>query len=181
MNEISINPSKMIIAVMITTIITSTCILIPYSTITDEDFKSIASTWNVYTLIIGLFVFILGIVVHELIHGIFIAIFSKNGFKDIKFGISTNEVIAPYCDFKGDLNIWEFRICAIMPTIVLALIPIILGFIIHDFIYLLGGCLFLIAGAGDFYLLWITKSLKKDALIKGCSNKDKLYYEELPL
>lgn len=177
MNEISINSSKMIVVVMITIFVTSTCILIPYSIITDENIKSIVNTWNVYTVIIGLLVFILGIVVHELIHGIFIAIFSKNGFKDIKFGISTSEVIAPYCDFKEDLNIWEFRICAIMPTIVLAFIPIILGFIIHDFIYLLGGCLFLIAGAGDFYLLWITKNLKKDVLIKGCSNKDKLYYE----
>ena len=167
----------MIVVVMIITIITSTCILIPYSIITDEDFKSMAKTWDVYTFIIGLLIFLLGIIVHELIHGIFIAIFSKNRFKDVKFGVSTNEVIAPYCDFKEDLNIWKFRICAIMPTIVLAFIPIILGFIIHDFIYLLGGCLFLIAGAGDFYLLWITKNLNKDAFIKGCSNKDKLYYE----
>ncbi|MFV0581955.1 MAG: DUF3267 domain-containing protein [Parabacteroides gordonii] len=177
MNEISINPSKMIVVVTITIIVTSTCILIPYSIITNEDIKSITNSWNIYSLITGLLIFILGIVVHELIHGIFIAIFSKNGFKDVHFGISTNEIIAPYCEFREDLNIWKFRICAIMPTIILGFTPIILGFIIHDFIYLLGGCLFIIAGAGDFYLLWITKSLKKETLIKGCSNKDKLYYE----
>ena len=52
---------------------------------------------------------ILGIIAHELIHGITWAIFTKNGFKSIKFGIML-KMLTPYCHCKEPLKVNQYAL-----------------------------------------------------------------------
>ena len=48
---------------------------------------------NANTILILLapnFILVIGIIIHEFIHGIFMALFSKNGWKSVRFGFKKN-------------------------------------------------------------------------------------------
>ena len=57
-----------------------------------------------YLAILPLIILISGIIIHELIHGVFFAFFAKNGFRSIKFGILW-KMLTPYCHCKEPLKI----------------------------------------------------------------------------
>jgi hypothetical protein len=113
----------------------------------------IIDNWN------GFYIFgviIIGLLLHELIHGITWAIFIKNGFKSIKFGILW-KMLTPYCHCKEPLIIKHYILGAITPAIILGFIPSILALILGDFELLLFGILFIMSAGGDFLvinLLW---------------------------
>ena len=111
---------------------------------------------NIVILIIPLFI---GTVLHELIHGIFYAIFAKNGFKSIKFGTKLKFGVA-YCICKELMQIKKINIAVIMPAIILGFIPAILSLILGNQFLLFYGVLFIMGGAGDFLLIY--RLLKED-------------------
>jgi hypothetical protein len=103
---------------------------------------------------------------HELIHGIFILIYAKNGFKSIKFGIMPAEkLFTPYCHCKELLKIKHYRIVIIMPLMIMGIIPTIISIIIGNLFLLFLGIICIMAACGD--ILIFLKSLKqeRDSLI----------------
>lgn len=104
---------------------------------------------GVFTLFI---VFIIGVIAHELIHGIFWALFTKKGFGSIKFGI-LKQYFTPYCHCKEPLKVKHYIIGAIMPAVILGFIPIIIGFIYGLLSWLLFGIFFTAAAGGDFLMI----------------------------
>jgi hypothetical protein len=101
------------------------------------------------------FVFIvavIGIILHELIHGFFYAIFAKNKFRSIKFGIKLKYGVA-YCVCIELMKIKHFIIGTIMPTIILGFIPSIFSFFIGNLSLLVFSILFIMAGSGDFLII----------------------------
>lgn len=60
--------------------------------------ESVASTSPWYFLLVVLF-FMVGIVLHELIHGLTWARYTSHGFKSIKFGVLW-KMLTPYCHCK---------------------------------------------------------------------------------
>ncbi|MEY8433888.1 DUF3267 domain-containing protein [Lachnospiraceae bacterium 48-42] len=58
------------------------------------------------------------IIVHELIHGITWAIFAKNHFHAIDFGIVWS-TLSPYCTCFEPLKKWQYLLGTAMPTLVL--------------------------------------------------------------
>ena len=116
----------------------------------------------------GLYVFgaiILGIVVHELIHGITWARFAKNGFKSIKFGVLW-KMLTPYCHCKEPLNVSQYMIGAIMPAIILGFIPLILAIFIGNLGLLIFGMFFTLAAGGDFLIINLIRKENKDDLVQ---------------
>lgn len=116
----------------------------------------------------GLYVFgaiILGIVVHELIHGITWARFAKNGFKSIKFGVLW-KMLTPYCHCKEPLNVSQYMIGAIMPAIILGFIPSILAIFIGNLGLLIFGMFFTLAAGGDFLIINLIRKENKDDLVQ---------------
>ena len=107
-----------------------------------------------------------GIFLHELIHGIFFAIFSENKFKSVKFGIMpAKKLFSPYCHCKEVLNIKHYQIAIIMPLIILGLIPAIVSIINGNILLFFWGIIFIVAGCGDI-LIWIkTLRYKNNSLI----------------
>jgi predicted nucleic acid-binding Zn ribbon protein len=111
-------------------------------------------------IIVYFVVFIIGIVIHEAIHGFFFVLFSKEKIKSIKFGIMPREKFyTPYCHCKEILSINHYRIAAIMPLIILGIIPVAVSLIYGNILLLLFGVTFISAGCGD--LLMILKLIKE--------------------
>ena len=101
--------------------------------------------------------FVILIVVHELIHGVTWAIHSENHFRDIEFGFMVN-AMAPYCTCASPLKKNDYVTGALMPLILLGIVPTVVSLIIASPVMLLLG-LFLIDGAaGD--ILIVDKLLK---------------------
>jgi len=124
----------------------------------------IISGGNILQSLINFFIymllFIIGIILHEGIHGLFFALYSKNKFKSIKFGIMPKEkLFTPYCHCSEILRINYYRIAAIMPTIILGMLPVGISLIIGNVALLFFGTIFICAGCGD--ILMIMKLLKE--------------------
>ena len=116
----------------------------------------------------GLYFFvtiILGIVIHELIHGITWARFAKNGFKSIKFGVLW-KMLTPYCHCKEPLTVNQYIIGAIAPAIVLGFIPSILAIFIGNLGLLIFGMFFTMAAGGDFLIINLIRKENKDDLVQ---------------
>lgn len=97
---------------------------------------------HIFTVIIG------GVVLHELLHGFTWAIFVKQGFKQIKFGINW-KYLTPYTHFKKPIKIKFYLSGALMPLVIMGIIPSIAGIISGNGFYLLFGIFFTWAAAGD--------------------------------
>ena len=76
-----------------------------------------------------IFVFVFGIILHELLHGITWALFAKRGFRSIKFGING---LTPYCHCKEPLKVKHYRLGGMMPLLIMGIIPAIAGFMIGN-------------------------------------------------
>ena len=107
-----------------------------------------------------------GIILHELIHGIFFAMFAKEGFKSIKFGIMpASKLFTPYCHCKEPLKLNHYRLAAIMPLIILGIIPTIISICIGSLFLFALGIIFITAAGGDILLFQKTLKESKDSLI----------------
>lgn len=100
--------------------------------------------------------FIAGIVVHELIHGFFFGLFAKNGFKSIRFGVMW-QMLTPYCHCKEPLKIKHYFLGALMPALLLGIIPAMISLFNGSGMMLLFGILFTGAAAGDFMIVWVLR------------------------
>jgi hypothetical protein len=111
-----------------------------------------------------LFVFMNGIVLHELLHGIVFSIYAKKGYKSVEFGVLW-KFLTPYCHCKEPLKIRECIIAALAPTVVLGLVPSIISLFTGNIELLLFGILFFAAGAGDLMLVSSILREKESTLI----------------
>jgi hypothetical protein len=111
-----------------------------------------------------LFMLIIGIILHELLHGIVFSIYAKKGYKSVKFGVLW-KVLTPYCHCKEPLKVREFIIAALTPTVALGLVPSVISMFIVNIELLLFGILFFAAGAGDLMLVSSILREKESALI----------------
>lgn len=100
--------------------------------------------------------FIVGIVVHELIHGFFFGLFARNGFKSIRFGVMW-EMLTPYCHCKEPLKIKHYFLGALMPALLLGIIPAVISLFNGSGLILLFGIIYVGAAAGDFLIVWVLR------------------------
>lgn len=108
-------------------------------------------------------VLLAGIVVHELIHGATFALFAKHGFKSIKFGILL-KMLTPYCHCKEPLKVKQYIVGAIMPAIILGLLPGIIAIFTGNVFLLIFAIFFTGAAAGDFMIINLIYKEDKDTM-----------------
>lgn len=117
------------------------------------------------------------VLLHELIHGLFFALYAESGFKRIKFGIMW-KYLAPYCHCEETIKAKQYGIVLLMPTILLGLIPLLIGFIMGNlFIYLLG-LMMIFGGIGDIMAFRLVQKVSADTLVIDHSSKVGFYYKE---
>lgn len=115
--------------------------------------------------IIILLIIMIGIIIHELIHGITWSFFAKNGFKSMKFGVLW-KMLTPYCHSTVPLKVKHYILGAIMPSIILGFIPCIIAIIIGNFPLLLFGMFFTMTAVGDFMIINLIRKENGDDFVQ---------------
>ena len=108
---------------------------------------------------------IVGIVLHELIHGITWAFYAPSGWKSISFGVMWM-MLTPYCHCDEPMHISGYMMGAMMPCVVLGIIPSIVAMFIGYLPLLAWGVFFISAAAGDIWMTWLlTKENPKSMVL----------------
>ena len=128
-------------------------------------------TFSIYGPVVFLIVFAVLVVVHELIHGLFWAIYAKYHLKSIEFGFIVSS-LTPYCCCKEMLTKSQYIIGGIMPTVILGIIPAIISIFTGSIFWFAMGELMILSGGGDMTIL-----LK---LLRYKSNKKEILYMDHP-
>lgn len=118
-----------------------------------------SATWQTYLK--WTIIFFAGIVAHELVHGITWALFTKRGFKSIRFGVMW-KMLTPYCHCKEPLKVKHYIIGAITPFIFVGLIPAIYAIIYGSIGWLMFGIIYTVGAVGDFMIINLLKNEKGD-------------------
>ncbi|MGQ0828185.1 MAG: DUF3267 domain-containing protein [Bacteroidota bacterium] len=106
----------------------------------------------------------MGIVLHELIHGIVWSRFTKDGFRSIKFGVLW-KMLTPYCHCKEPLKVSQYITGVIMPAIILGVVPAIISIVIGNIGLLVFGIFFTMVAVGDFLIINLLRKENKDSLV----------------
>ena len=120
--------------------------------------------WNGGVLSVLLFsvvLFVL-IVVHELIHGASWALFAEHRWRDIEFGFM-KQYLTPYCTCGVPLSKGQYIFGALMPLLLLGLLPMIAGILLGSLGAVLMGIIMADAAAGDILIVWKILRYKSEA------------------
>jgi hypothetical protein len=113
-----------------------------------------------------LFIFLVSIVVHELIHGFTWGIFAPNHFKSVAFGVIW-QALTPYCSCKEALKPAHYIAGLLMPCIALGVVPAVIAIITANSLIMMYAALMIICAGGDLFILCLIikkKPRKKDIL-----------------
>ena len=105
-------------------------------------------------------IFIVLIVAHELIHGLTWSVFAEHHFKDIDFGFM-KEYLTPYCTCSTPLTKRHYIWGALMPCIVLGIIPALLGILLGSGLLFWIGIVMTLSAGGDLMIVWKVMRYKK--------------------
>lgn len=112
-------------------------------------------------IIIFFIAMIIGIIIHELIHGLVWAKYAKHGLHSIKFGVIW-KLLTPYCHCKEPLSVKHYILGLIMPAIVLGILPSLIAIIIGNIPILLFGMVFTLCAGGDFLVINLLRKEDKN-------------------
>ena len=112
---------------------------------------------------IGAILLLVGIITHELLHGLGWSFYAKKGWKSISFGV-TWKYLTPYCHCNEPLRIRAYRFGSVLPAIVLGFIPSIIAMITGNIGLMVFGFFFSFAAGGDFLILWLIRNEKPSDL-----------------
>lgn len=105
------------------------------------------SLWGLLLYFAVIFVLM---IVHELIHGVTRALFAKSGWKAVSFGFVA-KYLTPYCTCSEPLTKVGYITGALMPAIILGIIPIIVSIAIGNATLFGISFLMILAGGGDIH------------------------------
>ena len=104
--------------------------------------------------------FLISIIVHEGIHGLFFGLFAKNHFKAIEFGMIWKS-LNPYCYCGEPLSRKQYLTGLLMPGIILGCCTGVLGLMTGNASLILFSVLSLFAAGGDIYIAWMIMQTSK--------------------
>ena len=93
------------------------------------------------------------VVVHELIHGITWSMYAQNHWKDIDFGFM-KEYMTPYCTCRCPLSKGGYIMGALMPLIILGVIPTIAAIAAGSAFWLWIGVIMIMSAGGDIMIVF---------------------------
>ena len=102
---------------------------------------------------------LLGIVIHELIHGISWVIFGRKPFSAIKFGFQW-QTFTPYAHLKEPVEVNAYRIGALMPGFILGILTYLLSLVLGSGDLFWFSLLHTSAAGGDWLILWLIRNVK---------------------
>lgn len=124
-------------------------------------------------------VILAGIIIHEAIHGISIALIGKQGFKQVKFGFNA-DYYAPYAHSKTPLKAIYYKISTFAPLLILGLVPALLSLFVNSTFMLFFGIVFIFAASGDILILWKIRKVANNCLVADHPERAGCYVYENP-
>ena len=122
---------------------------------------NLAITWGSFLL----FAVLLGIGMHELIHGISWVIFGRKPFSAIKFGFQW-KTVTPYAHLKEPVEVNAYRIGGFMPGFILGILPYGLSLLLGDGNLFWFSLVHTAAAGGDWLILWLLRNVKLATLVE---------------
>lgn len=113
-------------------------------------------SWSITVLIA---VIVLGIVVHELIHGVTWAIVGRRPLSAVKFGFQW-KTITPYAHLTEPVEVNVYRTATFMPGFLLGILTYILSLLSADGNLFWFSLVHTSAAGGDFVILWLIRNVK---------------------
>ena len=114
---------------------------------------SLYSGWGGTQLWIMLLALLLGVVLHERIHGVTWAMLSGKPLSVIRFGVQLR-TLTPYAHATEPLPIRAYVIGAMAPGLVLGILPCLIAMIFESSALMLGGLFLTAVAGGDILILW---------------------------
>lgn len=119
---------------------------------------------NLFQWQIILPVFVVGVIIHELLHGIGWMIAGRVPWRYMKFGFNWKGMV-PYAHCSMPMPLSQYRVGVLLPFVGLGLLPWLLGLILANFLLLFIGVVFSISAAGDIFIAWLLRKRKADELV----------------
>ncbi|MGV3705412.1 MAG: DUF3267 domain-containing protein [Arcticibacter sp.] len=115
-------------------------------------------------------IMLVGVIIHELIHGITWSLYARSGFKSIRFGVLWKS-LTPYCHCKEPLSVKNYQIGAAAPGIVLGIVPTLVALLTGSIVLLAIGLFFTMAAGGDLMIILMLAKQSKNDLVQDHPSK----------
>jgi hypothetical protein len=113
---------------------------------------------------------VIGIIIHEFIHGYTWAKMADIGLKNIKFGFQL-KTLTPYAHSKVPMKVKAYRIGTVMPFILLGILPYFYAIYAKHPLILGFGIFFSFVAIGDVMILWLIRKLPNQQLVQDHPTK----------
>ena len=108
---------------------------------------------------------LLGIVIHEWIHGFSWMIFGHKSFSAIKFGFQW-KTLTPYAHLKEPVEVNAYRLGAFIPGFILGILTYVLSLVLRNGDLFWFSLLHASASGGDWLILWLIRNIKSGVLVE---------------
>ena len=105
---------------------------------------------------------VVGIVIHELIHGLTWIALTKGSFSHLSFGTMQGAV---YCHVDVPMTKRNYIIMALMPGLLTGLVPWLAGIAADSLLWMLFGVVMIGGAMGDIMLVWSIRKETSDTMI----------------
>jgi hypothetical protein len=137
--------------------------------------EGLKTTWNFALLF---FIVLLGVVLHELVHGITWVIFGRKPFSAIKFGFQW-KTLTPYAHLKEPVEVNAYRIGAFLPGFILGILVYVLSLGLGDGNLFWFSLIHTSSSGGDWLILWLIRNVKSGMEVEDHPTNAGCYVIEL--
>ena len=120
---------------------------------------SFGRPWSTMLFCIGIFA---GVAVHELIHGFTWMWATRSSFRHLRFGLLRGGV---YCHIDVPMSKRKYVVGALMPLLLLGVVPFLLSFATNSLWLMLFGAIFIGCAMGDVLIVWAIRKEPPDTLV----------------
>jgi hypothetical protein len=139
-----------------------------------RDVEGLKPTWSTAILISAV---LLGIVLHELIHGISWVLFGRKPFSAIRFGFQW-KTLTPYAHLTDSVEVNAYRLGAFLPGFILGILTYILSLLFGNSDLFWFSLVHTSAAGGDWLVLWLIRNVKTGMQVEDHPNNAGCYVLE---
>lgn len=115
-------------------------------------------------------IFVAGIVVHELLHGLGWMVFAGVPRSAVRFGVKW-KVLTPYAHSAAHMPVRGYRWGVFLPGLILGIMPGVLAIVTGSLLLLGFGFFFTLTAGGDFLVLWLLRAVPAAAHVRDHPTK----------
>ncbi|HZG79368.1 MAG TPA: DUF3267 domain-containing protein [Brevibacillus sp.] len=107
---------------------------------------------------------VVGIVIHEILHGLGFYLSGKVAWSDIRFGVVWTKMIFYACCLRP-LPISNYRLAVLLPGLLLGIIPYCVALYAQSLFWYSWSIIMILGAFGDGYILWTLRKFGKETRI----------------